>query len=257
MGLLLGEVVDDYSIRVLDSFAMPQAGSSVSVEAVDPVYQKEFMDLLQQTGRPEAVVGWYHSHPSYGCWLSSTDMNTAASFEQITAHRSVSVVVDPIQSVKGKVVIDCFRNIPKEFLMSGREARQTTSLAGTMHRPNAVQLVNGLNKHYYALNLSFRKNALETRMLMNYNKREWSKGLQQPRFEASAKSSRELLGEIAKQAGAYAARVAEEGDKTAAQLAVEGTGKTDNKRRVEGGCGALMTSALAETLGLALSTAIF
>jgi 26S proteasome regulatory subunit N11 len=256
MGLLIGEIVDDYSIRVVDCFAMPQAGSSVSVEAVDPVYQQEFLALLTQTGRPENVVGWYHSHPSYGCWLSSTDMNTAQSFETLQK-RSVSVVVDPIQSVKGKVVIDAFRNIPKEFLMTGREARQTTSVVGSMHKPTVVQLIQGLNKHYYALNLSFRKNALETRMLMNYNKREWSKGLQQPAFETAAKSTQELLAEIAKQAGAYAARVKEEGDKTAEQLSVEGVGKTDNKRRLEGGCGALITSAVSETMGLALSTAIF
>jgi hypothetical protein len=22
------------------------------------------------------VVGWYHSHPGFGCWLSGTDINT-------------------------------------------------------------------------------------------------------------------------------------------------------------------------------------
>jgi hypothetical protein len=26
--------------------------------------------------RPEMVVGWYHSHPGFGCWLSSVDINT-------------------------------------------------------------------------------------------------------------------------------------------------------------------------------------
>ena len=34
------------------------------------------LDMLKQTGRPEMVVGWYHSHPGWGCWLSSVDMNT-------------------------------------------------------------------------------------------------------------------------------------------------------------------------------------
>jgi len=32
--------------------------------------------MLNQTQRNEIVVGWYHSHPSYGPWLSSTDCNT-------------------------------------------------------------------------------------------------------------------------------------------------------------------------------------
>lgn len=25
---------------------------------------------------PEMVVGWYHSHPGFGCWLSGVDINT-------------------------------------------------------------------------------------------------------------------------------------------------------------------------------------
>lgn len=48
------------------------------------------------------VVGWYHSHPGFGCWLSGVDVNTQQSFEALN-QRAVAVVVDPIQSVKGKV----------------------------------------------------------------------------------------------------------------------------------------------------------
>ncbi|RWS20156.1 26S proteasome non-ATPase regulatory subunit 14-like protein, partial [Leptotrombidium deliense] len=32
MGLMLGEFVDDYMVRVIDVFAMPQSGTGVSVE---------------------------------------------------------------------------------------------------------------------------------------------------------------------------------------------------------------------------------
>ena len=53
-------------------------------------------------GRPEMVVGWYHSHPGFGCWLSGVDINTQQSFEALS-ERAVAVVVDPIQSVKGKL----------------------------------------------------------------------------------------------------------------------------------------------------------
>ena len=58
------------------------------------------LDMLKQTGRPEMVVGWYHSHPGFGCWLSGVDINTQQSFEALS-ERAVAVVVDPIQSVKG------------------------------------------------------------------------------------------------------------------------------------------------------------
>ena len=58
MGLMLGEFVDDYTINVFDVFAMPQSGTSVTVESVDPVYQTKHMDLLKLVGRTENVVGW-------------------------------------------------------------------------------------------------------------------------------------------------------------------------------------------------------
>ncbi|CDJ61250.1 26S proteasome non-ATPase subunit, putative [Eimeria maxima] len=118
MGLMLGEFIDDYTVRVVDVFSMPQSGNSVSIEAVDYVYQTEMLEELKKTGRPEMVVGWYHSHPGFGCWFSGTDVNTQQSFEQLN-QRAVGVVVDPIQSVKGKVVMDCFRLISPHFMMLG------------------------------------------------------------------------------------------------------------------------------------------
>ncbi len=109
MGLMLGEFVDEYTVNVTDVFAMPQAATGVSVEAVDPIFQTKMLDLIKQTGRHEVVVGWYHSHPGFGCWLSSVDVNTQLSFEQLHP-RAVAVVVDPIQSVKGKVSNHFFLN---------------------------------------------------------------------------------------------------------------------------------------------------
>jgi hypothetical protein len=51
MGLMLGEFVDEYTVKVVDVFAMPQSGTGVSVEAVDPVFQTKMLDMLKQTGR--------------------------------------------------------------------------------------------------------------------------------------------------------------------------------------------------------------
>ena len=76
MGLMLGSFIDEYTTKVVDVFAMPQSGTGVSVEAVDPVFQTRMLEMLQQTDRAENVVGWYHSHPGFGCWLSGVDVNT-------------------------------------------------------------------------------------------------------------------------------------------------------------------------------------
>ena len=57
------------------------------------------------------------------------------SFEALN-QRAVAVVVDPIQSVKGKVVIDAFRLINPQTMMLGQEPRQTTSNLGHLHKPS-------------------------------------------------------------------------------------------------------------------------
>jgi 26S proteasome regulatory subunit N11 len=51
------------------------------------------LEMLKQTGRPEMVVGWYHSHPGFGCWLSGVDMNTQQSFEQLNK-RAVKYLIE-------------------------------------------------------------------------------------------------------------------------------------------------------------------
>merc|ERR1712205_230228 len=173
MGLMLGQFVDDYTVKVVDVFAMPQSGTGVSVEAVDPVFQTKMLEMLKQTGRNEMVVGWYHSHPGFGCWLSGVDINTQQSFEQLN-QRAVAVVIDPIQSVKGKVVIDAFRLISPQTLMLGQEPRQTTSNLGHLNKPSIQALIHGLNRHYYSIAINYRKNELEEKMLLNLNKKKWS-----------------------------------------------------------------------------------
>lgn len=176
MGLMVGEIVDEYTITVIDVFSMPQMGTTVSVESVDPVFQQEFMEKMKQVGREQNVVGWYHSHPGFGPWLSGTDIETQKQQENLNS-RAVAVVVDPIQSVKGKVVIDAFRSIEQGVMMSGLEPRQTTSNIGHLHHPSAVALMRGLNKHYYSIAINYRKNEGEQKMLLNLHKSSWANSL--------------------------------------------------------------------------------
>jgi len=76
MGILLGSFVDEYTTIIVDVFSMPQSGTSVSIESLDYNFQVDMLTMLKQTDRVENMVGWYHSHPGFGCWLSSVDINT-------------------------------------------------------------------------------------------------------------------------------------------------------------------------------------
>ncbi|KAI9681764.1 MAG: multicatalytic endopeptidase [Trizodia sp. TS-e1964] len=232
MGLMLGEFVDDYTVRVVDVFAMPQSGTGVSVEAVDPVFQTKMMEMLRQTGRHETVVGWYHSHPGFGCWLSSVDINTQQSFEQLTP-RAVAVVVDPIQSVKGKVVIDAFRLISPQTLMMGHEPRQTTSNLGHLNKPSIQALIHGLNRHYYSIGINYRKTGLEENMLMNLHKHEWTEALQMDDFREEGERNVEKLKRLVGLAEGYERRVREETELSAEQLKTRYVGKQDPKKHLQ------------------------
>ncbi|GMS79964.1 hypothetical protein PENTCL1PPCAC_2139 [Pristionchus entomophagus] len=164
MGLMLGKFVDDFTITVVDVFAMPQSGTTVTVESVDPAYQVKMLELLARTSRKEMVVGWYHSHPGFGCWLSGVDQNTQQSFE--TLHkRAIAVVVDPIQSVKGKVVLEAFRLVQSGQLMSFSSfnpIRQHTSCIGHQSTATAVAIIHGLGKKYYSLVCEYKITERET-----------------------------------------------------------------------------------------------
>ena len=181
--------------------------------------------------RPETVVGWYHSHPGFGCWLSSVDINTQQSFEQLTP-RAVAVVVDPIQSVKGKVVIDAFRLINPQTLMMGHEPRQTTSNLGHLNKPSIQALIHGLNRHYYSIGINYRKTGLEENMLMNLHKHVWTEALQMDDFREEGCKNKEKLQRLVGLAEGYEKRVKEETELTKDQLKTRYVGKADPKKRM-------------------------
>lgn len=185
------------------------------------------LDMLKQTGRPEMVVGWYHSHPGFGCWLSGVDINTQQSFEALS-ERAVAVVIDPIQSVKGKVVIDAFRLINPNMMVSlswikfckinlenriwkntiflqvlGQEPRQTTSNLGHLQKPSVQALIHGLNRHYYSISINYRKNELEQKMLLNLHKKTWMDGLTLAEYSEHSKLNENVVQEMLELAKNY------------------------------------------------------
>jgi len=256
MGLMLGEFVDDYTVKVVDVFAMPQSGTGVSVEAVDPVFQSKMLDMLKQTQRNEIVVGWYHSHPGFGCWLSGVDINTQQSFEQLNP-KSVAVVIDPIQSVKGKVVIDAFRLINPQMMLFGSEPRQTTANLGHLQKPSIQALIHGLNKHYYSININYRKNDLEQKMLLNLYKKKWNEGLKLEKFDTHAEKNETKVKDMGKLAVEYAKWIEMEMKKTKTEMVVSTIGKVDPKKHLQQNVEDLMSSNIVQSLGTMIDTKSF
>lgn len=93
MGLMQGKVQGD-TMYVMDAFALPVEGTETRVNAQNEAYEYmvTYMEQAKQVGRQENVIGWYHSHPGYGCWLSGIDVGTQ-SLNQQYQEPFVAVVV--------------------------------------------------------------------------------------------------------------------------------------------------------------------
>ncbi|WVZ58739.1 hypothetical protein U9M48_008979 [Paspalum notatum var. saurae] len=276
MGLMLGEFVDDYTVRVVDVFAMPQSGTGVSVEAVDHVFQTNMLDFvsvfpvsLVSLGCsylvPEMVVGWYHSHPGFGCWLSGVDINTQQIFEALNP-RAVAVVINPIQSVKGKVVIDSFCLINPQTMMLGQEPRQTTSNVGYLNKPSIQALIHELKRHY-SIAINYRKNEIEEKMLLNLHKKEmdrwvdseevWHSFQNQRADTAGPRDANLLCLEMLSLAMKYKKAVQEKDERPPEKLAIANVGRQDAKKHLEEHVSDLMSSNIVQTLGTMLDTVVF
>eukprot|EP01103_Thecamoeba_quadrilineata_P006839 TRINITY_DN16575_c0_g1_i1.p1 TRINITY_DN16575_c0_g1~~TRINITY_DN16575_c0_g1_i1.p1 ORF type:complete len:327 (+),score=41.64 TRINITY_DN16575_c0_g1_i1:1-981(+) len=161
MGLLQGRFEGDTFI-IMDVFALPVIGSETRVDA--PAEASEYMvaytELIRRAGRTERPIGWYHSHPGYGCWLSGIDVSTQMSYQQFQ-EPWLAIVVDPKRTASsGKVELGAFRTYPKDYKPpdEGPSEYQTIPL-------NKIEDFGIHCKQYYSLNVSYFKSSLDSNLL--------------------------------------------------------------------------------------------
>jgi len=188
--------------------------------------------------------------------LSGVDVNTQQSFEQLN-RRAVAVVIDPIQSVKGKVVIDAFRLINPQLMMLGQAPRQTTSNLGNLRKPSIQALIHNLNRHYYSINIDYRKNELEIKMLLNLHKKSWSQALKITNPEEHSKQNEKTMLSLYDFSKQYNKRLEEEDTNTPEEVALANVGKTDPKKHLEADVEELMAANITQCLGTMLDTVVF
>jgi 26S proteasome regulatory subunit N11 len=179
----------------------------------------------------------------------------------------VAVVIDPIQSVRGRVVIDAFRSINPQLVMMGQEPRQTTSVVGLLNKPSIQALIHGLGRHYYSLCVGYlrsgsaRGDERETKMLARLGRERWSAGLVPTPFGEHATSTAEAAQRLVELSKAYAEAVREEGaarsqgEMDAVKLKM--VGRVDAKRRAEEAAEGLMEDNVVQSLTAMLGVKLF
>ena len=169
MGLMQGYVTSNTFV-VTDAFRLPVEGTETRVNAQDDA--NEYMvNYLQSSreggGRPENAVGWYHSHPGYGCWLSGIDVATQFNQQQFQ-DPFVAVVIDPDRTISaGKVEIGAFRTFPKDYKApAAQPGAGGTDEDGYQSIPmGKVEDFGAHASQYYSLEVSHFKSTLDTQLL--------------------------------------------------------------------------------------------
>jgi 26S proteasome regulatory subunit N11 len=96
MGFMLGDVCEHERHRyviVRDIVTGALLSSADRVRFNKDSYSELFSEL-DSSGFDYVIVGWYHSHPGYGCFMSQIDLNTQmASFCE---NYHSAIVIDPL-----------------------------------------------------------------------------------------------------------------------------------------------------------------
>jgi len=95
IGLLVGFEDTVFPERIFISKYMPIAvGKAEEVEFAEVHYKiYEAMELDDNLG--EYIVGWFHTHPGYGIFLSPTDLHTHYYSFQARNPKAIAIVLDP------------------------------------------------------------------------------------------------------------------------------------------------------------------
>jgi COP9 signalosome complex subunit 5 len=172
MGLMLGKI-EAHTFVVTDAFRLPVEGTETRVNAQDEAneYMVEFLQRAREQGQMENAVGWYHSHPGYGCWLSGIDVNTQKTQQQFQ-DPFCAIVIDPDRTVSaGKVEIGAFRTYSTEYVenqaKTGGPSKNTgTESDGFETIPLGKIEDFGVHaSHYYSLEVSHFKSSLDAKLL--------------------------------------------------------------------------------------------
>ena len=94
IGLLAGKFDNANGVlHVEDAYPMGH-GTAVYAEIKDyKNYVRAFKDIKRNH---LFICGWYHSHPSYGCFMSKEDLGTQARYQKLW-DKAIALVIDPYQ----------------------------------------------------------------------------------------------------------------------------------------------------------------
>ncbi|KAI9667196.1 MAG: COP9 signalosome catalytic subunit rri1 [Bathelium mastoideum] len=167
MGLMQGTIHHETFV-VTDAFRLPVEGTETRVNAHADAdeYMATYPELSRAVGQAENVIGWYHSHPGYGCWLSGIDVGTQNTWQQLGPF--VAIVIDPDRTISaGKVEIGAFRCFEGDY-KAPEEGRREGGVDSDGFQSIPTGKIEDFGAHsskYYSLQISHFKSTLDSKLL--------------------------------------------------------------------------------------------
>lgn len=195
MGMIVGKVIEGGTMVVTDAFALPVEGTETRVNAGNEAmeYMVQYMEHMKQVGRKENAIGWYHSHPGYGCWLSGIDVSTQMLNQQFQ-EPWLAIVIDPVQTMAtGRLYLGAFRTYPKDYTppaSSGSDLYQSIPLA-------KIEDFGVHAKMYYELPVSYFNSSLDTKLLNFLWNKYWVSTLSSSPLQANQEFTAGQVSDVA------------------------------------------------------------
>jgi proteasome lid subunit RPN8/RPN11 len=103
IGLLTGHIENKDTplacLIVEDAYPIGH-GTDVNAQIQDPQSMVRVYNELKLKAKNRIILGWYHSHPSYGAFMSQTDYQTQVRYQRLGTKDSqitapIALVIDP------------------------------------------------------------------------------------------------------------------------------------------------------------------
>ena len=145
-GILFGNAYQDprFGIYVEITAAIPAPATIGTVAHLEftPDSWLSIMDYARAQHSTENVVGWYHSHPNHGVFMSSVDMRTQTAF--FSHDWCLSVVCDPIRREIGYFLGKNARRVEPLRFHSSSPLNFLPSSSDSLDRPQSPEEANYL-----------------------------------------------------------------------------------------------------------------
>ena len=117
IGLLTGHIESNDTplacLVIEDAFPIGH-GTNVNAQINDPQSMVRVYNEIKSHNKNQLILGWYHSHPSYGAFMSQTDYETQVRYQRLGARNSqitapIALVIDPTKISSSSYGFKIFR----------------------------------------------------------------------------------------------------------------------------------------------------